>query len=111
MAMMVLVCMLGSVLGWSNLKQQMAEVPLLRKLSASFLSDWVKAMGLLSCWPFFALFLLLSSVNQVPVSYSTTDPTMPSSPSSDLLLFYYCSFFPSVSSVRFQITHIKINFD
>merc|ERR1711871_1239920 len=42
----------------------MGEVPLIRKLSDSFLSDWVKAMGVLSCWPLFLIFLAISAINQ-----------------------------------------------
>ena len=43
----------------------MMDNPLLQKLAKSVLSDWMKALFLLMCWPFYLAFLGLSVLNLV----------------------------------------------
>merc|ERR1740138_609294 len=55
---------LCSTIGFSSLKTKMMEIPMVKTLSKSFLSDWIKAMFVLAGTPIFLFYLSLSAVNQ-----------------------------------------------
>jgi hypothetical protein len=54
----------GGTLGWDKMKENMLQIPLLQSLAATFLSDWVKAIGVFTCWFPFCMYMGVSFINQ-----------------------------------------------
>lgn len=61
-------CVVGAVvfstLGWDNIKQAVLEVPILAKFAQFVYSDWVKGAAVAAFGWMFAVFLVISCVNQ-----------------------------------------------
>ena len=54
-----------STVGWNQLMEKMNKMAVVKMLSKSLMSDWVWAMFVIVCGPFYAIFLLFAFLNQL----------------------------------------------
>jgi hypothetical protein len=63
-AMIILGVTVSSTLGWDTVKDNLMQIPFIQAIASTFLSDWVKAIGLcVGVFPFL-MYLFVSMINQ-----------------------------------------------
>jgi hypothetical protein len=63
-AMAILTWVVGSTIGWSQIRKNAMAIPLLKSLAEISESDWVKAFMLWACWPMLLIYVPMSVLNQ-----------------------------------------------
>jgi hypothetical protein len=63
--LVVLAGVIGGTVGWKSMQESILQIPVVKTITATFTSDWLKALLVLAFLPFFCMYLCLSVCNQI----------------------------------------------
>ena len=64
-ALLLVVGLVASQVGWRAIHEELHTVPLVRRLAGAFASDWAKALFLLMAAPGIGLYIMIAALNQL----------------------------------------------